>query len=128
MTYSQSETNATGKEGDISHVEPDDIGVGMLTVVGALCAVVLVLIVVLLQAWFYNWQDALEAKRLRPDRRPGHAGDNRPGQLQRIEHYGWADEKKHVRAIPIQRAMELVVDEYGVKSGATGTGKESGRK
>ncbi len=50
----------------MSHVEPDDIGVGMLTVLFAFVAVVVLLIVVLLQAWFYNWKVGLMAERTGP--------------------------------------------------------------
>ena len=77
-----------------SHIEPDDIGVGMLTVLFAFVAVVVLLFVVLLQAWFYNWKVDLLAQRNGPidvQRRPSRS----PEQLQRIESYGWADRKNH---------------------------------
>jgi hypothetical protein len=102
---------------ELSHVEPDDIGVGMLTVVGALCAVVLLLIVVLVQAWFYNWRDSLLAQRSGPIDEQSAPAALAEQQVQRIERYGWADAKKRVRAIPIDRAMELVVREYGAEKG-----------
>jgi len=115
MSVTNNETNEPQ-----SHVEPDDIGVGMLTVLGAMVAVVIVLIVVLLQAWFYNWKDAMIARRAGPiDEQTAPA---------RIERYGWADPKKRLRAIPITRAMQLIVDENAAESATTGTGKESGRK
>ena len=51
---------------EVSHVEPDDIGVGLLTVLFAFVAVVVLLVVVLLQAWFYNWKVDLMAERTGP--------------------------------------------------------------
>ena len=97
-------------------VEPDDIGVGLLTVVGAFVAVVVLLIAVLLQAWFYNWQfDALAQGRgpLDPQETPAAIAKK---QLQRIETYGWVDRKKEIRGIPIDRAMELVAKELAARS------------
>jgi hypothetical protein len=115
MTYKKSEEIAVHGD-EISHVEPDDIGVGMLTVVGALCAVVLLLIVVLLQAWFYNWKDALIAQRSGPIDAQAAPAAIAAEQLKKIESYG-------VRKVPIQRAMELIVQEYGETPDAT-TNKE----
>jgi len=100
-----------------SHVEPDDIGVGMLTVLGTLCAVALLLIVVLLQAWFYNWKDDLLAQRTGPIDEQAAPTAIAALQSRRIETYGWADAKKHIRAIPISRAMELIVQEFGAAAG-----------
>ena len=96
--------------GETSHVEPDDIGIGMMTVLFGLCGVSLVLMVVLLQAWFYNWKDALVADRPPLESAPAVIAAE---QLKRIENYGWADPKKQIRTIPISRAMELIVREYG---------------
>jgi hypothetical protein len=99
----------TGHGDGTSHVEPDDIGVGMMTVLFGLCAVSLALVVVLLQAWFYNWKDAVAADRPQPESEPVAIATM---QLKKIENYGWADAKKQVRAIPISRAMDLIVEEY----------------
>ena len=60
MSYSHGEQDVAPAQADqgegVSHVQPDDIGVGLLTVLCAFVAVVVLLIVVLLQAWFYNWK------------------------------------------------------------------------
>ena len=115
MSYSHSEQDVApaqaGHGEDVSHIEPDDIGVGMLTVLFAFVAVVVLLIVVLLQAWFYNWKVELSAQRTGPidvQQTPAAIAQK---QLQRIETYGWADRKTQARAIPISRAMELVAAE-----------------
>jgi hypothetical protein len=117
MTYKNNETNAAHGD-ETSHVEPDDIGVGMMTVLFGLCGVSLVLMVVLLQAWFYNWQDAVVAERPRPESEPAAIAAE---QVKKIENYGWADPKKQIRTIPISRAMELIVQDYG--GGTAGGGK-----
>ncbi len=100
---------------EVSHVEPDDIGVGMLTWLGALCAVSLLLIVVLLQAWFYNWKDDLMAQRTASMDEQSAPAAIAADQLKKLDGYGWANEKDHIRRIPISRAMELIVQEYGEK-------------
>jgi hypothetical protein len=105
----------------ISHIEPDDIGVGLLSVLFAFVAVVVLLAVVLLQAWFYNWRMDLVSQRTGPidvEQTPAAIAER---QLQRIETYGWADRKTQARAIPIGRAMELVAKELAAE-------KESGGK
>ncbi len=125
MSYSSSEPDAApvpaGHGEGISHIEPDDIGVGMLTVLFAFVAIVVLLVVVLLQAWFYNWKVDLQAQRLGPI--PGDEQQTPVAiaqeQLKKIESYGWTDAnpKTRTRAIPIGRAMELVAKELGKESG-----------
>lgn len=97
----------------VSHIEPDDIGVGLLSVLGTFVAVVVLLIAVLLQAWFYNWKVEFSARQsgpLDPQLTPATIAEK---QLDRINTYGWVDRKAHIRAIPIDRAMELVAAELG---------------
>ena len=125
MSHPQSEENVSPVPADygegVSHIEPDDVGVGLLTVLGAFVAVVVLLIVVLLQAWFYNWKVELSAQRtgpIDPQQTPAAIADQ---QLQRIETYGWADPKtKKDRTIPIGLAMELVAAELATDKGAGG--------
>ncbi len=116
MSDTHSEQDVAPAQADhgegVSHIEPDDVGVGLLTVLGALVAVVVVLIVVLLQAWFYNWKVELSARQ--PSAWPAEKlpATIAKTQLQQIESYGWADPKtKKARGIPISRAMELVAKE-----------------
>lgn len=131
MSYSPSEQDvAPAQSGEgVSHIEPDDIGVGLLTVLFALVAVVVVLIVVLLQAWFYNWKVELLAKRTGPidmQQTPAVIAEK---QLQQIKTYRWADRKTEARAIPISRAMELVNAELAAESATPAApGKELGGK
>jgi hypothetical protein len=108
----------TDQDAGLSHTEPDDIGVGLLSVLFAFVAVVVLLVVVLLQAWFYNWKVELLAQRSGPINAQASPTAITKEQIQRIETYGWADPKKHTRAIPINRAMELVARELAVDSTA----------
>jgi hypothetical protein len=123
---SKHESASAAHSDELSHVEPDDIGVGMMTVLFGLCGISLLLIVVLLQAWFYNWKDAVVADRPAEVNSPTTAAAIAAEQLKRIEGYGWADAKKTVRTIPISRAMDLIVDEYG--EGTSGGEKVSEKK
>ncbi len=130
MTHSPSEpevaTPQAGHGEEVSHVEPDDIGVGLLTVLFAFVAVVVLLVVVLLQAWFYNWKVNLMAERTGPINVQQAPAAVAQRQLKQIDRFGWADDKKQARAIPIDRAMALVVKEMAGDPGAPG--KEKGGK
>ncbi len=55
---------------NLPQVEPDEVNVGLLGVVGTFLAVVVVLIVVLIQAWFYNWRTSIVAERTLPSDSP----------------------------------------------------------
>ncbi len=114
MSYKRSAEDVAPAQADhgegVSHIEPDDIGVGLLTVLFAFVAVVVLLVVVLLQAWFYNWRvDVLARNRDEyVQQTPAAIAEK---QLQQINFYGWTDGKPRTRAIPISRAMELVAKE-----------------
>lgn len=100
-------------------IEEDEVNVGLLAIIGAFSAVALFLIVVLLQAWFYNWKGDLVAAR-------GPGADSAQTLLARaiveqqeqINHYHWVNRETKVRAIPIQRAMELVVQDMRAEQAA----------
>ena len=113
MSYPHSEQDVAPAQADhgegVSHIEPDDIGVGLLTVLVAFVAVVVLLIVVLLQAWFYNWKVELLGPADRPDRRATDARRDRreTTPADRNLRLGGPQDQQ-ARAIPISRAMELV--------------------
>ena len=110
MSYPDEKHESAAHGDETSHVEPDDIGVGMMTVLFGLCGVSLLLMVVLLQAWFYTWKDVVAADRPPPQSEPAVIA---AAQLKKLENYSWADPKKKIRMIPISRAMELIVQDYG---------------
>ena len=93
-------------------VEPDEVNVGLLAVVGTFTAVVVVLIVVLLQAWFYNWRGSMAEDKMLPMNSPETPlGRAIIEQQEKIGSYHWINREAQVRAIPIQRAMEVVAQE-----------------
>ena len=79
-------------------------------VVGAVGAILLVICVVLLQAYFYR-SEADEVRRKVVAVAPEELAQARAEQLGVLNSYRWIDEKAGVVGIPIDRAMELVVAE-----------------
>ena len=95
-----------------SSVEPDEVNVGLLAVVGTFTAVVVVLIVVLLQAWFYNWRGSIAEAKILPMNSPETPlGRSIIEQQEKINSYHWINREAQLRAIPIERAMEVVAQE-----------------
>jgi len=81
----------------------------MALVVGAVGAILLVICVVLLQAYFYSSERA-EAKRKVVAVVPEELALARAEQLGVLNSYRWIDEKAGLVGIPIERAMALVAD------------------
>jgi hypothetical protein len=101
---------------NLPQVEPDEVNVGLLGVVGTFLAVVVVLIVVLIQAWFYNWRTSIAAERTLPSDSPDTPlGRALVEQRETIGSYHWINREAKVRAIPIGRAMELVAQELAAE-------------
>ena len=88
----------------------DDPNVAASAVVGVISAIVLFVIIVLLQTWFYK---AEEDERFRKIYSQPYEElqkiDNE--QLERLGSFGWISETDGVAHIPIERAMQLVADE-----------------
>jgi hypothetical protein len=79
-------------------------------VVGVVFAVLLVVCVVLLQAYF-NAAERDEVQRKVVAVAPEELAQARAEQLGVLNAYRWIDEKTGVVGIPVERAMELVVAE-----------------
>lgn len=93
-------------------VEYDEINAGLLGIVGVFISVVVLLIVVLLQAWFYNWRGEVVATTTLAANDPQTPlGRAILEQQEQINSYRWINREAKERAIPIDRAMELVVEE-----------------
>jgi hypothetical protein len=88
----------------------DDPNVAASAMVGILSAIVLFVIIVLLQTWFYN---AEEDERFRKIYSQPYEDLQRldAEQLEVLNSYGWVSEADGVAHIPIERAMSLVVDD-----------------
>ena len=91
-------------------------------VVVAVSAILLVAIVVLLQAFFYRAEQgeiAVKVVAVTPEELAGARAE----QLERLHTYRWVDEKAGTVAIPIERAMALVVAEHGGTTRLPGDGR-----
>jgi hypothetical protein len=103
-----------------SNMQMDDINIPLLAVSVAFFAVVLLLLVIGLQAWFYHYdQDERDAKTVAqgaPGTPLGEMLANAHGEM-----YGKASENtrfpkdQHVMRIPIDVAMEQVAKDYEAK-------------
>ncbi|HSN57628.1 MAG TPA: hypothetical protein VLT32_23365 [Candidatus Sulfomarinibacteraceae bacterium] len=88
----------------------DDPNVAASAVVGIIGAIVLFVIIVLLQTWFYRAEaDERFRKIYSQPYQELQKLDNE--QRERLTSYGWISEGDGVAHIPIDRAMELVADE-----------------
>jgi hypothetical protein len=104
-----------------SPVEPDEVNTGVLLVTGSLLVVGVALVVLFLQAWFYNWRGSVVEQRSLPSNSPETAlGRVTLENREKISSYHWINREARTRAIPISRAMELVAAEMAGGQGAPG--------
>lgn len=100
----------------LSQVEPDDVDIGLLSIVGLFIAVVVFLIVVLCQAWFYDWKnDVATGRSAATDVSQMPLSQAVVEQESQINSYRWVSRDKGIRAIPIERAMELMTKELAAE-------------
>lgn len=88
-------------------------------VAGVVSAVLLFALVVMLQAVFY-WAEKAETRRKLVAVAPEELAGLRAAQQEQLHTYRWVDEKAGVVAIPIERAMSLIVDEQARAVSGTG--------
>lgn len=88
----------------------DDPNVAASAVVGIIGAIVLFVIIVLLQTWFYRAEaDERFRKIYSQPYQELQKLDNE--QRERLTSYGWISEGDGVAHIPVERAMELIAGE-----------------
>lgn len=88
----------------------DDPNVAASAVVGIISAILLFVIIVVLQAYFYDAERAELEKKVYSQ--PYQALQQLDaGQLELLSSYGWVSEADGVVHVPIERAMELVAAE-----------------
>lgn len=88
----------------------DDPDVPASAVVGILGAILLFVIIVGLQALFYQMEDRELARKVYDQ--PYEALQQLDAdQLETLNSYGWVDPQQRIAHIPIDRAMELVVED-----------------
>lgn len=89
----------------------DDPRASMTLVVAIFGAILVVVVIIFLQAFFFGSQDTeQQAKSFVPAEELMQV---RASQLDRIGSYRWVDARQGVAAIPVDRAMELVVRDQG---------------
>ena len=94
--------------------------------VGIVGAVLLFVLVVLLQAFFYHAERDEVARKVVAVA-PEELSALRAQQLETLHSYRWVDEKTGVVAIPIERAIELLVQESATGGeAAAGAGNAGG--
>lgn len=88
----------------------DDPNVAASAVVGIISAILLFVIIVVLQAYFYGAEQTELEKKVFTQ--PNQALQQlNASQLEMISSYGWVSQPDGVVRIPIERAMELVAAE-----------------
>ena len=102
----------------------DDPSVLKTVVVGIIGAIIMFVLIVAVQALFYKEES--DVARLY-ERDPGEARLRLAEQQEALNAYRYVDEKAGVVAIPIERAMELVVNELAAEQPAS-TGRSDGDK
>ena len=88
----------------------DEVNTPMVAVVGVFAVVLLLVIVVGLQVLYATMTQAELARKDSPIASPALA-DYVSQQRERLDGYRWVDQTKGVVAIPIDKAMDLVVRE-----------------
>jgi hypothetical protein len=95
----------------------DDPSAGRTAYVGAVFILLFVLTLIALVGYFDRVQtEEFEAKVI--DRSAAPAHDLRSQQLGTIQEYRWIDRDAGTVTIPIERAMEVVVEERGAPAGS----------
>jgi hypothetical protein len=100
--------------------EAHDDPAAMMTVVVGVVSVVLIVVLLLGLEALYNRTVDDENLRKVVDRAPAELTRVRAEQQERLSGYRWIDRQHGVVAIPIDRAIDLVVAEQGTAPGAGG--------
>lgn len=93
----------------------DDLNPSLTALVGIIGALVLVGIIASLQALFY-WAEKSEVARKQAAQAPAELTRLRAEQLEALNSYRWIDQPHGVVAVPIDRAMQLIVEEQARKN------------
>jgi hypothetical protein len=94
--------------------EDDKINAPLVAAVGIASVLILVAIIVGLQVLFFTMSDR-EGARKDPKATASVLADYRASQQEKLSSYKVLDPAKKVYAIPIDRAMNLVVQEWSAK-------------
>ncbi len=95
---------ATATGAGAGHAQADNVNVGFVAIVGVFAAVLLFVLIVVLQAWFYSWNESERARKNEPSEELQQAI---AAQRDKMNSYRVLDPAGKVRAIPIERAMQV---------------------
>jgi len=87
-------------------VEDRPIKVSSIVIIGVVSALILLVIVIGLQAWYY-YEENLEQTRKTGNVVMWDLANLRLEQQEKINSYRWVDQNTQVATIPIDRAIEL---------------------
>jgi|SRR3989304_1766541 len=93
----------------------DDLSTPKIAVVGFIGATIVFAIIVLLQAIFY-WTEAQQRLVKEVDQPAVEFATLTADQQAKLASYHWVDQEQKIVAIPINRAMELVLGELSKQS------------
>lgn len=88
----------------------DDVRAAPMVIVGIVGAILLFAVIVGLSALFLSVQQSEEEKKAQ-SQGPGELRRLRAEQIQSLSEYRWVDAENGIVAVPIDRAMDLVVRE-----------------
>lgn len=114
--------------GDEHHDKPhyDDVNVPSVVVLGVVSGLVTFISIVFVQGLYYQWEASqIEVKEYG---KPVAAAKVIALQKESLTGYLEAKDGAYKKSIPIERAMTLVVDELGQKSGQNEKGAEAEKK
>ena len=95
----------------------DDVDAPLIAVLGFIGALLVFLLIIGLEVLFYSMErDERERKYI--ERAPAEFSQLQAQQMARLTEYRYLDPKKGVVAIPVDRAMELVVEELSKDTGS----------
>ena len=87
-----------------------DVDLGLLVTIGLISAILLVEVVVITQAYFYNSQEAqMLVKQIQPP--SWELSDILLGQQASLNRYAWVDREKQRVSIPIDLAIQRYVEQ-----------------
>jgi hypothetical protein len=93
----------------------DDLNTPKIAVVGFIGVIVVFAIIILMQVMFY-WAQSQQHLVKDIDQPYLEVANLTADQQAKLAKYQWIDEKQKIVAIPIKRAMELVVDKLSKNS------------
>ena len=106
----------------------DDLNTPKIAVVGFISVIIVFALIILMQVMFY-WAQSQQHMVKDIDQPYLEIANLTADQQAKLAKYQWIDEKKKIVAIPIKRAMEIVVDELSQDSPLPlGEGRGEGKK